>query len=537
MGRNFGQLFHAWSHGERRAARLALAIVLLAGIARVSIAVEDHSIFIPVQGGSYAEGVIGQPTAVNPLISSNPVDQDIAALVFSPLQTLTEAIEAEDDARTYRVTLKENLTWDDGEALTTDDIVFSIRLIQDPASASPLARTWEGAVVRRLSALQLIITLPDPYVFFGDRIASLTVLPRHVYAAAAPENLSRSSYALRPVGNGPYRVTGFSAARDGFITEYRLAANERYAGTPPFIGEFSFRFYATEAELADAMRLREVQGTGSLAPLSESIRSIPGVVVSELPMPRYYAVFLNQVNNPALANRSLREALSIGIDRAALVAGPWGGAGEPVASPVLHTAISGVTSTVPAPSFNPDRARSLLAAPSVTVPKLTLVVPRVPFLEAAAQSLSDAWADIGITVAVEPIDAGEFTDRILATRNFELALFGNILQEPQDLFPFWHSHERFAPGVNLSLYQNKGVDAAIERIRTTALSETERSTELVHVANLIAADLPAIFLVSSPYLYAHTERLAGFSAPQVVVPADRFAAVTTWSVARARILE
>ena len=46
-----------------------------------------------------------------------------------------------------------------------------------------------------------------------------------------------------------------------------------------------------------------------------------------------------------------------------------------------------------------------------------------------------------------------------------MLLFGNILGEAPDLYSFWHSSEKFYPGLNLALYENKTADRLIESIR------------------------------------------------------------------------
>ena len=60
------------------------------------------TILSPIEGGNYVEGVVGQPIAINPLISGqNEVDRDLAALLFSPLKALAEDIVASDDKKTW----------------------------------------------------------------------------------------------------------------------------------------------------------------------------------------------------------------------------------------------------------------------------------------------------------------------------------------------------------------------------------------------------------------------------------------------------
>lgn len=491
---------------------------------------------VPVAGGSFTEGLIGQPSVVNPLVATEQTDQDIGALVFSPLAALTDHIASDEAGLVYTLTLKEEVVWDDGEPLTSDDVVFSVHTIQDPRAASPLSQGWKGVEVERLSALTVQFTLTEPFGFFQDTAASLRIIPRHIYGAVPPENFSLSAYHLRPVGNGPFKFQDFQTRRDGFITEYVLVANERYAGKPPFIERFAFRFYTNERELADALRLREIQGTGSLTPLPASLSEIPGIRVVEFPMPRYYAVFMNQLNAPALKQAKLRHALSLAVDRDRLIREVFLGHGTPLASPASPHLFANTSTSLPTPRYDLEEATRLAGEVPPEATHLTLTVPRVPFLVDIAHALADSWRAAGIEVAVLPRTPEELATIIIPSRNFELFLFGNVLRNPLDMFPFWHSSQRFAPGLNLSLFQSRQVDELLEQIRRAAPG-TASPEDAARVATLIADDAPAAFLVSAPYVYVVSERLSGLSSRTITSPSDRFSEVGFWSVARARVIE
>jgi peptide/nickel transport system substrate-binding protein len=517
-------------------ARVAVAVLLVAGIARIGLLVHDQSVVIPVAGGNFTEGLLGQPAVINPLVATAQVDQDIAALIFSPLSTLADHVVSDEIGLTYTLTLKEDLVWDDGKPLTSDDIVFSVRTIQDPKAASPLSQSWKSVKIERVSALTVRFTLTEPFGFFGDIIASLRVIPHHIYGAVPPENFSLSAYRLRPVGSGPFKFHDFQTRRDGFITEYILVANERYVGKPPFLERFAFLFYTNERELADALRLREIQGTGSLAPLPASLSEIPGIRVMEFPMPRYYAVFMNQLNAPALKNAKLRQAMSLAINRDLLVREVFFGHGIPLASPASPYLFANTSTSLPLPHYDPEEAARLIENVSSGTARLTLTVPRVPFLMSTARILAESWRAVGIEVTVLPRSPEELATVTIPSRNFELLLFGNILSNPLDMFPFWHSSQRFASGLNLSLFQSRQVDELLEQTRRAAPGAMSPE-EVVRAATLIADGIPAAFLVSVPYLYIVSDRLSGLSPRTIIAPSDRFSEVELWSVARARIIE
>lgn len=529
----------------------AAVVFVLASFSRLAFAIKENSAFVPVAGGTYIEGIVGQPTAVNPIIAGTQADQDIAALIFSPLAKLLASLDADETGRIYTLKLKDGLVWDDGQPLTSDDVVFTIRTIQDPDARSPLQKNWQGVQIERESELMVRFTLPAPYSFFPKNLERVSPIPRHVFGSIPAQNIRLSTYNLQPVGSGPYSFKDFATRKDGFITRYRLVPNEHYYGEQPFITTFSFQFYEQESDLLTAFRLREIQGFGGLLPPDPATESIPQVMTDQVPMPRYYAVFLNSLNNPALKDNDLRDALSFAIDRTRIVREVFNGAATAIGSPILFDSIatgslpeaSSSTSTAPfvpeaAALFDPETARVALEKVDDLDVALNIVVPRSAFLERIAVIVKDSWNAVGLTnVTVIPVEPDDLANDVLRSRNYELLLFGNVFQDPADLFPFWHSSQRFNPGLNLSLYQNTKADTAIEAIRQTSDAD-EQFAQLIKLDAILRAENPATFLVSVPYFYTHTERLNGFSSTSLMVsPQDRFRNVEAWYVAQARVLQ
>jgi len=117
-----------------------------------------------------------------------------------------------------------------------------------------------------------------------------------------------------------------------------------------------------------------------------------------------------------------------------------------------------------------------------------------------------------------------------------MILFGNILGHSQDLFSFWHSSERFYPGLNLALYENKTADKLIETIRQN-FNDEKRQAELNSLQSLIIMDLPAIFLYSPNYLYVSDKKLFGVEGDLIAFISDRFKGVEKWYVKTVRVFK
>jgi len=528
------QLFRALSKRERNVFFVLVLVFMVSLGARGVIAVQENTEYVPVKGGEYREGILGQPTTVNPVYSGNTIDHDISALIFSKLGDLMETWNMNGEYTVFTVNLKEGLLWDDGTPLTSDDVVFTVQTIQDPKSNSTFFKNWQGVGIERVSELQVRIALPAPYVFFSENIKRLPVIPKHIFGTVPAENMLLSSYNLEPVGSGPFKFESLSQKKNGFISEYRLTANDLYHGEEPYLEEFSFRFFEDRESLIAGIREREVNGFGSLVPgESEIISSIPQTMTEYIRMPRTYSIFFNSNNNPVLKDKSVRLALSLSVPKERIVNEVLGEEARIADSPFGD--IFGENSPL---EYDPESAKTLLEESGEDV-NLTLVVPDMPFLAETADMVREAWTDIGVSnVTIVLRKPGDILETVIKPNNYEVLIFGNVLEIPEDLFPFWHSSQRVYPGLNLAFYKNDQVDKLIESVRETG--DPEKQKELIELVEaFILDDVPAVFLFSLPYTYTHSDSLGGFLGENdlIVSPSDRFKNVAGWYVKRARVFK
>lgn len=521
-----------FSPKERGLFFAALVLFIVSSITGTAVAIQENSVFISIAGGTYREGIIGQPIFVNPVISSNQPDQDIAALVYSRLSQLMENYETQDEGRTYVVSLKEKLVWSDGQPLTSDDVVFTVKLIQNPETQSPLFASWQGVAAERISELKIRFSLPAPYAFFSEHIARLPIIPQHIFRQVPIPNIRLSNYNLEPIASGPYLFESLSKRNDGFITEYRLTRNESFAGPKPLIEDFVFRFYENEDQIFKAFRLRRIDGFGSLKPLVLDGILPKQMITQKINMPRYYALFFNPNINPVLKDKNFRYALTEAIDKERLVKEVFENdayvTDGPLAQPRRDLTL------IP---FDYENAQKLLKNVKRENLELTIILPNIDFLRKTAAFIQEAWLTLGIPkVNVIELKSDEIINNVIKSRNYEILLFGQILENPQDLFPLWHSSQRFNPGLNLALYNNQEVDKLTEKIRQE-LQNGLRSIRVQVAEEMIVEDAPAIFLFSLPYIYIHNEQLGGFQKETISSPADRFSDVVNWYVISARVIK
>ncbi len=510
---------------------------------------------VPASGGSYAEGIVGQPTFVNPLTASgNEADYDLMELVFSDLGSLAESSAESKDDKVWTVTLKKGLAWDDGKDLTADDVVFTVETIQDINAYSLQSGAWQGIIAEKISDTEIRFTLKDPYAFFPGIWKALKVTPEHIFSGIPAANLRLSEYNLEPVGNGPYSWKGMSAEKDGFIREVSLAANPRYHGTKALMPSFTLRFYRTRQELIGDFNAKKIDGAGGILPEEEAKLAI-GHRLASFYLPRYYALFFNQSTNPALKEKAVRQALVRVIDRKEIVHGAFLGFAAAALGPVPQTATGydeeayaengtaspeAIRASLDAAGWlmNPeDGVRYKGEGASRTALRFDVVTPDIPFLKATMDIVAKEWKTIGVEAKIAVTDPEEITRTALRTRNYQIILYGNVLKGDPDLFAFWHSSRKFYPGLNLALYDNKEADTLLESVRKGGESRADQDAALAKIQRMVADDAPAAFLMSPAYLYAIPTGLKGMAEAPLVSPSDRLLGAESWYVKTKRVLK
>lgn len=538
------KIFTAFSIKERGVFLASALTFLVSGVLLVWISFVSATVEAPARGGEYSEGIIGQPSYVNPVLAETDADKDLVRLTFASLSTLADKIELDKNQKTYHVRLKENLFWSDGEKLTSDDVVFTLQRLQDPQTASPYFSSWQGVTVSRVSELEVQFDLASPYAFFRGSLDGFYPIPKHLFADTPPANWKLSDYNLKPVGSGPYMFSSYEKRADGFISTYHLKPNNRYSGDQPYIENFDLDFFTKPDDLIKSFNAGQVDAVARLEPGTlPSIRRTYNLIPYSLP--DYYAVFWNQNQNPALADNAARNALSLAIDRDDLVQKVLGGYGKPVYGPIPAD-LPGVNA--PSGSFVPDAAAQALSAAGwkmgdqgmleKTIDKskielqFSVVVPDVPFLVSTANYLKDRWTTLGASVTLQVLPLQDVLDGPIKNRDYQAILFGNRLSG-QDLYPFWDSSEKYYPKQNLALYGDKNTDKLLESIRQN-LDDGSRVSALQNAAASIASAYPAAFLYSPFSLSASSKDVNGVSGGFLADLSDRLLQAPTWYVRVAR---
>lgn len=294
---------------------------------------------VPAFGGTYVQGVVGQPRFINPIYGeTNDIDRSLLNLVFSGLMTyskngklekdLVSEYKISPDGKVYTFTLKDNIFWHDGQKLTVDDVIFTINTIQNSDYKSPLRANWIDVDAQKISEQSFTLTLNNSYNGFLEN-CTLKILPKHIWQNILPENFALSSYNLQPIGSGPYKFESIKQTSTGFISNLKLSSNKKYYSKVPYILNIAFDFFESKDDLIAAANKNNVSGF-SLTSLDNNDKSLAKEIKDnfldsekfvsyDFYMPRYFAVFFNP--NPAgikskiLGDNNIKQALNLAVDK------------------------------------------------------------------------------------------------------------------------------------------------------------------------------------------------------------------------------
>lgn len=511
---------------------------------------------IPKKGGEYAEGIVGQPVYVNPLLSqTSEADADLVRLVYSGLlkydkegriiNDLAEGYEVSEDQKTYTVHLKKNAKWHDGEPVTGNDVIFTVRAVQDPAYKSPLRQNWQGAEVEQLDDYTIKFSLKNPYFGFLDSNLTMGIIPKHIWENIAPEKFTLSEYNSHPIGSGPYRLADFQKDSGGNIISCRLAAFPGYFEGEAYISKFNFNFYPDEQALIAAYNKKEIDGMGNIIPDEIGEIKSKSARIYELNMPNYFAVFLNQTKSAALADDKVREALAYGVNRDEIIEKVLHGKGVAVFSPFLPR-MKEYEDDISKYEFNAGKAKEILeedgwksgseGAREKNGKKLEFDIFTLDSrdLTETADILKEQWKEIGADARVNVLAVSDLQQNYIRPREYGALLFGQAVSFNPDPYSFWHSSQKRDPGYNLALFDDKKSDELLDKARQE-LDEGKRIESYREFQKILTKEIPAIFLYSPGFLYPVNQKVKGIEVQNINTPSWRFAEVNKWYVKTKRV--
>ena len=543
----------------RSVRRHIIAWLLLVGVMIVAVGVqfmwfrESYQTTAPSEGGTYAEASLGPIDTLNPLYASSSAEITASRLMFSSLYSydrtghlkgdLAETITTDESGTLYTVKIRGDAKWHDGTLLTAKDVAFTVNLIKNPETRSPLRVNWRDISVKAVDDTTLEFKLPAVYAAFPNAL-TFSVLPEHMLKEVSPGTVRENVFSRSPVGSGPFSFQLLQTARGE--AQHRvvyMTANNGYYRGAPMLNRFEIHAYEQQEQILRALRSGEVSGASDITGTDISQIDKQNYELAVQPINSGVYALLNTAN-PVTRDKQVRQALQLATDTNAIrkslsVEVPK------LDLPFIEGQVSGDLPRPPAP--DPARAGQLLDQAGWTMKDgvrqkddqklaLTVVTTKNMQYEKALEALAGQWRAIGITVnttVVNPTDPSvNFVQDILQPRNYDVLLYELFVGADPDVYAYWNSSQTVATGYNFSNYSNKNADDALASARSR-LEPDLRNAKYIAFARQWLDDAPAIGLYQPVAEYAYNKHLHTVDqSAKLVSVYDRFSNVLDWSVGR-----
>jgi peptide/nickel transport system substrate-binding protein len=530
---------------------------VLTVISGLVLLIRVHNYFlieVPKFGGTLIEGSLGSPRFINPVFAISDTDKTLTNLVYSGLlkidekgnysKELAESYEITDDGRIYNFTLRSDAYFHDGKPVTSDDIVFTINKILDPVIKSSKQSNWTGVTVEKIDEKNIRFILSKPYAPFLESL-TIGILPKHIWEKASSEEFAFSGFNINAIGSGPYRIKKVERNGGGILTSITLESSDNYINARPKIKLLILKFFQNENSLFQSLKDRTVESAVGLSPnLAKNLKNEKNLN-SDILLPRVFGLFLNQNVAPLFLNKEIREALVLSAPKKRIIDEVLFGFGKAIDGP---TPLDIQTENI---EGDLEKARLILENNGWKKNENGLLEKetksgKIPFsfsittsdsadLKNTANILKETWEKLGASVEIKIFEASDLSQNVIKTRKYDALLFGEIINEKTDLYPFWHSSERNDPGLNIALYANITVDKALEELRTDLNYEKSLEKKEI-IKNEIKKDLPVIFLFSPSLTYLKSEKVKNISLKNISTPSERFVSINKWFIETDKVL-
>lgn len=406
----------------------------------------------------------------------------------TPQPLLATSWEISPDGRRYLFHLRRGVHFHDGTAFDANVVKFSLDRALAPTSTNPqktaLAHVTSVEIVDQTT---VALNLAAPYSNL------LQVLGWGAAVMVAPN--SAGTDAVLPIGTGPFR---FSEWRRGEGLD--LIRNPDYWGRPPAIDKATYRFIGDPNAALTALKAGDVDAFDSYpAPENiDALRKDPRYTV-EIGLSQGKTIMALNNRKPPLDNPAVRRALSVAVDRQAIVKGAMFGFGEPIGShfPPQDPDYLDLTGRYP---HDPARARALLAAAGFPNGfDITLKLPPLAYARRSGEIIASQLAEVGVRVRLINLEWVSWLDQVFTRHDFDMTIVAHV--EPMDYDIYGRDDYYFG-------YHDDAFKALLRQL-DAATSGQSRHQALQAIQQKIADDAVNVFLFEYPAFGVWNKRVTG----------------------------
>ena len=416
---------------------------------------------------------------------------------------LAEGYEVSDDLLTYTVTLRDDVTFSNGDPMTADDVKFSIEATTKTADTGGWGYLNEGIdtiTVIDDTTVQIMVKYPwSPFIAVLS-LFSNAIVPANYGGVSAEE------FYEAPVGTGPFAWGEWKKGQS-----LKLVKNENYwQKGKPYLDSVTWT-------VVPDVNTRKLQLQGGQIDIDEapdwssfsSLENTPGIVATAFKSTLISHVAFNQLSKP-FDDVHVRRAIAFAIDREALIDAVLFGNGTP-ANSLLNPGSPYYDKDVKGPTYDIEKAKAELAMSSVPDGFSTSISISSGNTEQAsnAQIIQSELAEIGIDMEIKPLEPTA-TRQAVQSGDFDMTLTGWTMDMPDP--DHWTTFAVDPDGgakSDYTSYNNPEV-IALNKAAQRENDPKKRAELYTELQQITGDDAFLAYLYYSPYAWATTDKVNDF---------------------------
>jgi peptide/nickel transport system substrate-binding protein len=510
----------------RRWATSALAAIALAGCTSTDSTPAGSGDV----GGTIVISIPGEVGTLIPGLMSSQADRQVTDLLYDRLAEisddmntigdkgfrpqLAESWQWAPDSLSIAFKLNPKARWHDGQPVRASDVRYTLGLIKDPAFGSRAA-----ALITNVDSVSVRDSL-TPVVWFKRRtpeqfydfVYQVVIVPQHILGNTPAAQLKTAEVARRGIGSGRFRLAAWQPGQRLEI----IADTGNYRGrakldrvvfaTSPDFNSAAARFFSGEADMFEQLRPEQIAKVES-----DSQRRL-----MRYPSFQYAYLAFNLVDpkqwtqpHPIFGERAVRRALSMAVNRQAMLRNVFDTIGTPIHGPFPPT-VSVADSGLPQIPYDTVKARALLdSAGWVPGPdgvrvkngrrlEFGILTPNSSATRHQyAVLLQDAFRRVGASARLDETDFATYVAK-QGSHNFDTEMVVYLTDpSPTGFKQSWSTAGIARDGSNFPAYSNPTVDALLDSA-SNAFDPARTKSYARRAFEIIIDDAPGIWLYQPP---------------------------------------
>lgn len=449
--------------------------------------------------GKLVFGITADPTQMVPWTSTTTQSGQVLSQIYTPLLSVNEQSEpaagiaslpvVSDNGLKYTFTLKKNVRFSDGQALTSKDVKYTFDTIMQPSSNASSASFFASvASVEAPTPDQVVVNMKHADASFPAGLTGSST-------GIVPDGATASQLQTKPDGAGPYQLV--SRTHNVSLT---LRANKYFYGGTPGVKTLVFRVIPDAQAMVSSLKTGSVDAAIFDDPVTAKTATAPTLVTKTVGSLQYHVIQLRAAS-PVLSNVNTRLAIQCAVSRQDVLKTAALGAGD-ITGPITSPQFRSDPMAQPCPTQDIAKAKEYLKkAGQPDGFTLNLMTSQGLYSDAVdeAQTVQAELAKIGIKVNVETLDSNTYVQKWLSG-DFEAAMAMNAgFSDPNTMYArYFTSTGSFN---KVAGYKSAALDKLFaEGIATTDLSQrksiyTQISDQLVDNAVWVWLFTPREFIV------------------------------------------